>query len=271
MPARPPIAADGAADAGGPWAGREPLPAGPDAWYFPAAGHEEAVARMLYLVEHGRPGGVLTGVSGVGKSRLLRMAAEEAEGLRRTVVPVDLAAGDVPAAAMTACGLLPSEGETDAGRESRLRAFLRGCQLAGRPVVVLADHADRPAAGAAEGLTRLLHLADERLGGVTLVLAGESMAADVAPLAARWCELRMDVPPLTKAETAGYLDGAAEACGGVRFEPEAAARLHAESGGVPRRLDRAARLAVLASMAEGRDSVAAEAVEATRAELPAAA
>ena len=269
MTARPPILAEETTA----WAGGEPMPAAPDAWYFPAAGHEEAVARMLYLVEHYRPGGLLTGESGVGKSMLLRAVAAECEELRRTVVPVDLTAAsadDVLRRALLGCGLVSNDGESSVEVERRLTGYLRGCQLSERPVVVLADHADRAAVGAAEGLERLMRLTDARLGGVTLILASTTgVPVAMSSVAARWCELKISVPGVTRDELPGYLAGAVEDAGsGVEFDDAAADRLHAVSNGVPRLIDRAARLAVLSAYADGLPAVAASTIDGVLAEMP---
>ena len=69
----------------GGWSGgRSAAPSGVDQFY-PTAGHNEALARIEYLVESRRRLGALLGESGVGKSLVLRVAAEQLtrKGLRR--------------------------------------------------------------------------------------------------------------------------------------------------------------------------------------------
>ena len=249
-------------------------PSPTDAWYFPAAGHEEALARLLYLIEYERPGGVMTGPSGVGKTTLLRMAAEEAAGQRRTVAILDLAgatASDVATRMLAACGLVPSSVETACDRETRLRNYLGGSILSGQPVVLIVDHVDRADADAAAGLDRLLAGLDETGGGLTLILsAGETLASEFAAVAGRWCELRVDVPAIPQVEIAGYLGSSVEAAGcDVQFDDGATQRLYAFAGGIPRLINRAVRLACLSAAADGQRDVSAPNIEAVLGELPA--
>src|SRR5215813_8487254 len=44
--------------------------------FYPTAGHDEALARIEYLVESQRRLGVLVGEAGIGKSLILRVAAK---------------------------------------------------------------------------------------------------------------------------------------------------------------------------------------------------
>src|SRR5690348_11971892 len=57
--------------------------------FYPTAGHDEALARIEYLVEGRRRLGALLGESGVGKSLVLRVAAAKLAKQGRAVVLVD--------------------------------------------------------------------------------------------------------------------------------------------------------------------------------------
>src|SRR5262245_7911618 len=59
--------------------------------YYPSASHEEAVARLEYLVDARRRLGVLLGESGVGKSFMLRVASDCLERKGYAVATVDVA------------------------------------------------------------------------------------------------------------------------------------------------------------------------------------
>ena len=60
--------------------------------YYPSASHDEALARLEYLVDAHRRLGVLLGESGVGKSLLLRVAAERMRRKGVAVAVVDVCA-----------------------------------------------------------------------------------------------------------------------------------------------------------------------------------
>src|SRR6476619_1654269 len=57
--------------------------------FYPTAGHNEALARIEYLVDGRRRLGALLGDGGVGKSLVLRVAAAELAKKGRTAVLVD--------------------------------------------------------------------------------------------------------------------------------------------------------------------------------------
>ena len=65
-----------------------------DGWFFESPVHDEALARLLFLVEMRRPCGILCGGEGTGKSIVLRRLAREARRNRRAVADVDLAGID---------------------------------------------------------------------------------------------------------------------------------------------------------------------------------
>src|SRR3972149_810985 len=67
-----------------------PFPAVQDvARYYPTPVHDEALARVEYLVDARRRVGVLVGEAGVGKSLVLRVAARRLARKRSAVVAVD--------------------------------------------------------------------------------------------------------------------------------------------------------------------------------------
>src|SRR5262249_12784534 len=47
-------------------------------WFYESPGHEEALARLMFLVEHRRRCGVLSGPVGTGKSLVLELLRREA-------------------------------------------------------------------------------------------------------------------------------------------------------------------------------------------------
>ena len=59
-------------------------------WFIETSAHEEALARLSFLVEQRRRFGLLRGPAGTGKSLLLNAVRHDAVRLRREVATVDL-------------------------------------------------------------------------------------------------------------------------------------------------------------------------------------
>jgi len=66
-------------------------------WFYQSPGHEEALARLMYVVDQRRRCGVLLGPAGTGKSLLLTVLLAETRRLPREVVLVDLLGQQQPA------------------------------------------------------------------------------------------------------------------------------------------------------------------------------
>lgn len=240
-------------------------------WYFPASSHEEAAARIVYLSEHGRPGGFVSGVAGVGKSLLLTLSADELRRSRHAVWGVDLAgagAKDVLFRTAKAAGLSVSAGESETAVEARLAETAAGVRLLGRRVTLMLDHVDRCRPEAAVGLQRLMSVA----GGVaTIIAAGVTLPTVVAEELGRYCELAVRIRPLSREELSGYLSAAIDCCDEptAEFDDLAADRIYELTGGVPGAVDRLASLAIVAANASDESTVAAEMVDSVVGELTA--
>ena len=218
-------------------------------FYFPAAGHEEAAARVLYVAEAGRFG-LMSGPAGVGKSLVLSLAADELRRSRRTVLHADLTGvcdrASIRRRVAAAAGTTPN----------CLEDVVRGAAAFGT-VVLMLDHV-APAADVTEALSIFREAA--------VVAAGDWDAGGRA-------DLVVPVPPLREDETAGYLLAGLEDAGrnDRMFDAAAAARIHDLSGGLPRSVDRIARLAVVAADADAEPVIGPATIEAVRGELPPAA
>jgi len=59
-------------------------------WFHESPVHEEALARLFYVIEQRRGLGLLTGGSGAGKSLLLKVIGHQVRRTRRHLAAVDL-------------------------------------------------------------------------------------------------------------------------------------------------------------------------------------
>jgi general secretion pathway protein A len=241
--------------------------------FYPTAGHDEALARIEYLVDGRRRLGALLGDSGVGKSLVLRVAAARLAKQGRAVVLVDaLGASTREFLWQVACGL-----GTTPREDAELPWLWR--QIADRIVenrvrqvdtVLLVDDAGQAGPDLVTQFLRLARLDVTPAARWTIVLAAE------AGQAVRWNEalrslfdLRIEVLPWAVSETIGYLQTALVEAG--RFEPlfddGALQALQEISGGVPRQVTKLADYALLAGAAAGVETIDAGIVEAASEEI----
>jgi len=235
--------------------------------FFQSPTHEEALARLHFLIEQRRRLGLLVGPSGSGKSLLLKYIAEQ---LRRKGLPVArLSLYGVEPAEML-CQLAAGWGLTLDPSDSMMAlwraigdrlAEYRYQQLS---AVVLLDDADQAGGDVLRPIVRLAHYDTGIDAGLTIVLAGrgDGMAKldeSLLELAA----LRIDLEPWTQAETEAYLGTMLAQAGRPSrvFDKPAMARLHELSCGVPRRAAQLADFALLAGAGQNLAEIDASVVE----------
>src|SRR3954471_3068288 len=241
--------------------------------FYPTEGHNEALARIEYLVDGRRRLGALLGGSGVGKSLVLRVAAAQLARKGRAVVLVDaLGSSSREFLWQVACGLGTTPREdadapwlwrqiTDRIAENRMREI---------DSVLLVDGAGQAGPDLVTQFFRLARLDLTPPARWTIVLAAEPKQA------VRWSEglrslfdLRIDVLPWTADDTIGYVQTALVEAGRLEplFEDGALEALHEIACGVPRQVTRLADYALLAGAAAGVESIDAGIVEAASEEI----
>lgn len=244
-----------------------------DAWFFDGPGHEEALCRLLYLVEEKRTCGLLRGPSGTGKSLLMKLAARHGRRSTRLVAEVDLACADGPEILWrltSQLGLGPKRNDSPARLWRSLDDHLVGARLVRRQTVFFFDHADQSFPECGPVLERLLHLAHRASGALTVLMAmreGELPAWCEGPT--RFATLRIDLDPLNARQTAQFVASALRSAGCERdlFAPRALAAIYEESRGVPRTVNRLCELSLLAAMHDQQDVVDPQTVHGVAAEL----
>lgn len=239
----------------------------PDAGqFYPTAGHNEALARIEYLVEARRRLGVLVGPAGVGKSLVLRVVGRNLSRRGRAVVLVDaLGLGPRELAWQVAAGLgaAPRE-DADLAHTWRLIADrVTENRLQQRDTVLLVDDAGQAGPDVVAQLVRLARLDPTPDARWTIVLAAEPHeAARWSPPLRELVDLRIDLGPWTQEDTIGYVQTALVDAGCLEpvFDDEALAALHELTGGVPRQVARLADFALLAGAATDTDRIDAPAI-----------
>jgi MSHA biogenesis protein MshM len=242
-----------------------------DAPFIPLPGHQEAVARLVHTIEAGQRLAVLSGASGLGKTRVLRQAIVESRTPSRRFALVSGPADGVSLFGGLVDGLrlrAAVGASSPAACWRSLEKGIRICALQGIQVVLAVDDCHTLGASSrAEDLPRLGHLGGLAGGSVTVLLVdGERDRQDSLP-DIDWT-LAVRLKPLTRSEVEAYLTARLAAAGGTDspFTPRAITRLHALSGGVPRGLDRLASLCLMAGASRGLEAISLELVDAVAGE-----
>ena len=233
--------------------------------FFQSPAHEEALARLEYVVDSRQPLGVLTGPPGTGKSLLLRIVQKRIRRTCRETALIDVCGLDADELVyrLTAALHLPA-GRTDlpAPLWQSLRDELLGRSVAQVRTVILLDHFDRSVGCCLGVLERLLAL-DEDRRCCTVLTAMRGLEPVDAPV---WthANLRIEIGPLSRQETALYVSQSLRQAGAGRtiFEPDALEAVYRLTDGVPRAINRLCDLALLAAMCDRRTTIDAAVVEA---------
>lgn len=232
-------------------------------FFFRSRSHEEAIARMDYVVRRAKGAMVLLGAEGTGKTQSLRYFATQcAEGGLPVAFLVSPCAdgADLLAQALAGFGL-PCEGKSPAATLARLEAYARDGWAPGRPKVIVIDDADRlPDGDAYDAIRRVLSIEAEDGHPIAVLLAGApalrtrpGYARDLAPRV----EIVHMLTPLDADETRAYVRDHLAKAGGAAdvFQGVALDLIAQASGGVPRKVNAICDACLFIAGGEGRRTV----------------
>ncbi len=228
--------------------------------------HDEALARMHFLVERGHRMGLLLGEAGSGKSLLLAVCAEQLRDRGQSVATVSLL-GLEPAEFVSSLagglGLNPDQCLSGAALWRMLTDRITENRYEQVATVLLLDDAERASQAVLSQVFRLAKCDPTPDSRLTLVLAGRydrmgHLGPDLLDLA----DLRIDLERWEPADTEGFVRAALARAGRSApiFDDAALARLHELAEGVPRRVCQLAELALVAGAGEGLATIDAETV-----------
>ncbi len=239
----------------------------------PCALHEEALARLEFLVERRRLCGVVLGPGGCGKSALLQTFETQVRRYPVKVARLEAAGSDGAALLWqmhAALGLAPARESVSLALWQELSDALRGQRVAGDHTVLLIDHADRLEDCGLSLLVRLLRTCASSGAPVTIILAARTPLSErLHDEAASCADLRIELAPLDRQGTVDYVRATLADAGARRdlFDAAALAAIHERSAGRLGRIDRLCGLALLAAMADEHTTVTRDVIEAAAAEL----
>ncbi|MFZ1932807.1 MAG: AAA family ATPase [Thermoguttaceae bacterium] len=241
--------------------------------FYQSPTHEEALARLNFLVEQHRRLGLLIGPSGSGKSLVLEVFAQQLRRRGRSVAKLSLL-GVEPAEMLS---LLATEWELPIGLLQSPPVLWRA--LTNRLIehryqqletVVLLDDVDQADPRTLQHVARLVRFDPSPDMRLTVVLAGrQECLGKLGQSLLSLADLRIDVEPWQRADTEQYVTtllSQAGRCTPVFAEP-AFDRLHELAHGIPRRVSQLAGLALLAGAGQNLSQIDARVVEEAYQEL----
>jgi len=243
----------------------------PAASLWPDERMTQGLARLHYLAEHATLGLVL-GASGVGKSALLKRFLHGLRGPGTEAVYLHLT--HLSATALLKLLLCRLGEEPRRGKERLFEQILHRARRGDRSLLLVLDEAHLLDSDALTDLRLLVSSALDEAPPLKIVLAGqESLRALLrrgvhADLLDR-ISVRFHLHPLTKEQTASYIDFQIKQAGGSEkiFDLPVKSLIHDYSGGVPRQINNLATACLLQAVAQNTTRVDERLLQQTLAEF----
>lgn len=226
-------------------------------WFYESAAHEEAIARLLYLVEQHRRCGVLVGPAGTGKSLVLKLLSSQVRRMPAEVAHIDLigrSGRELLWETVAALGLAPRGDDCPRVLWRTLGDHLATNRYVQAPTVVFYDHVDRAEPDALSAIERLYHTCAAGETGMTLILAARGgRTSRATQILSSIADLQVELLPFDREQTEEYISTLGNRAGAVEplFDGPACERIFAESRGVARDINRLCDMSLVAGMADG--------------------
>lgn len=242
-------------------------------FFYQSPTHDEALARLHFLVDHRRRLGLLMGSEGSGKSLLLDVFADQMRESGKQVAKVSLLGVDRLEllwllADELSLNLSPGQDVPSLWRAVTDRIIEYGYQQLS--TAILLDDADRADEQVLTLVSRLAQFDARPESRVTIVLAGRpEQIGRLGEMLLELIELRIDVQPWDQGDTENYIKDTLGKAGRRTplFADEALQQLHELGHGIPRRISQLADLALLAGAGRDLKQIDADTVESVYHEL----
>jgi general secretion pathway protein A len=242
-------------------------------WFYESPAHEEALARLMFLIENDRRCGVVSGPAGTGKSLVLEVLRGHIARSAAEIASVDLfgrTARELLWDVVAELGMFPALDDGPHRLWRKLHDRVLANRYAHTPLVLIFDHLDRAQAECVGVVERLQHLSASGCTGLTLMLGVRGDRSGSLSAALREVsDLRIELAPFDREQTEQYVETLLFKAGATRslFEPAALERLFIETRGIARQLNRLCELSLLGGMADHAPAIDDSIVAAAAAEL----
>jgi len=237
-----------------------------DTAYFECPTYDEALSRLLFIIEHQKHCGVLFGPPGAGKSMLLERLIHIVRRSQRELAVVDAHGRSERDFLWEMCGVLGMAPQYEDSSFILWRRVLdqlqaaRGFEL---PAVLVIDHADQGGENCGGLIPRLIHLAQSGRN-ITLILAMRARHVIELPESAREAsDIRVELGWLNRRQSGQFVRALYDSVGdsAPHFQEPAIDRLFQLSQGSPRLLSQLSELSLLAAISDEQETVTAELID----------
>ena len=246
-------------------------------FFYQSPTHEEALARLHFLVEENHRLGLLLGESGAGKSLVLEVFSREfrrGSGQLANLSLLGVDAHELLWMMAADFGLSPSRSDDTFRLWRSISDRLTENRYQQVNTLLLLDDADEATSEVCDQITRLIQADSLAHGRLIVVLASTvERAGRLGQRLLQLTDLRIDLDAWQEEDIDGFITDALAQAGRrqATFDHEAIVRLRQLTGGVPRRVTKLANLALLAGAGRRLTKIDAVTVEAAHHELGVAA
>lgn len=241
-------------------------------FFFQSRDHDEALERLTFLVEEQTMlFGMLTGEIGCGKTLTRAVFSERLEAKKFRVVTQENSAfrfNDLIGSILNILEDHTNFGRTKFARYERLRQTMERLRAEGRHLILIFDEAQEMSCATLNELKLLTNLNAAGKNYLTIILVGQpelrDLVAKLPPINQR-ISLRFHLNALNLNDAGNYLRHRLKVAGhltGELFSADAIECAFQASGGVPRELNRLAKLALEFAWLQGYTDVPLDAVKA---------
>lgn len=239
---------------------------------YEGTAQEEALSRLLFIIEQHRRNGLLFGPPGCGKSLLLQTLSRIVRRSARELAVVDVhgrSADETLWELAGGLGIAVRYAERGLALWQRVQDHFLANHSAEFPSVLVLDHADQGVDGADVLVSRLIHLARQGRG-LTLILAVRANhLSELTESLREATDIRVELRWLDRRQTGEFVRSVFHAPdhGVPAFSETAIDRLHALTGGSPRLLTLLCDMSILSALANDESIVSDQAIFSAAADL----